>query len=169
MKDLLAIARQVAGRQSGVTLTKETKETKEGGRPPPDRGLISFNSFLSYADLPVTPCPDDALAWRRAYFAECDRLMIRDGIVLAQPKAFERVLHEWHQRHAWPASEWCAGCGGDLAGGQSIHEFPTGESVHLTDDLACWLEFGRRWRAAAVAGLADLGIEAPAGWEPELV
>jgi hypothetical protein len=96
--------------------------------------------------------------------------MIRDGIVLAeaQPKAFERVLHEWHQRHAWPGSEYCAGCGGDLAGGQSIHEFPTGESVHLTDDLACWLEFGRRWRAAAVAGLADLGIEAPAGWEPEL-
>jgi hypothetical protein len=47
---------------------------------------------------PDTPSTDDALTWRRAYFAECDRIMIRDGIVLAQaqPKAFERLLHDWH-------------------------------------------------------------------------
>jgi hypothetical protein len=92
--------------------------------------------------------------------------MIRGGITLAQaqPKAFERVLHEWHQRHAWPRSEWCAGCGGDLAGGQSIHEFPTGESVHLTDDLGCWIAYGERWRGAAVTGSRKLGIDPPEGW-----
>jgi hypothetical protein len=150
-----------------------------GGSMTPDKSDNSDNSprsgpFVTSVSIvrvtePESRCvDDDSQAWRRAYFAECARLMLRDGIVLAeaQPKAYERLLHDWHQRHAWPGSEWCAGCGGDLAGGQSIHEFPTGESVHLTDDLACWLEFGRRWRASAVAGLRELGIEAPEGWLP---
>jgi hypothetical protein len=106
--------------------------------------------------------------WRRRYHNEADELAIRDGITLAVAlcRAYSRLVAEWHLRHARPDPAHCAGCG-ELLAGPSVHQFETGEVVHLDPELGCWLRYGERWRAAAVAGLTEIGIPPPDGWGAE--
>jgi hypothetical protein len=110
---------------------------------------------------------DDALAWRRVYFAACDRVMLTDRVTLAQaqPVALDRTVTLWHMRHGTrpsPKTSCCAGCGRPVA--HPVHSLPDGAAVCPTD--TCLIAYGEKWRAAAAAGLALLGIEAPEGWQP---
>jgi hypothetical protein len=70
----------------------------------------------------------------------------------------------WHERHGVrPEPHHCAGCQSPLAD-QAAMDLWDGASVHWDDahGLDCLILYGQRWRGAAAAGLAALGLKAPA-------
>jgi hypothetical protein len=70
----------------------------------------------------------------------------------------------WHERHgARPEPDHCAGCQALLVGEVAM-DLWEGACVHWDDaqGLECLILYGQRWRGAAVAGLAALGLKAPA-------
>jgi hypothetical protein len=92
--------------------------------------------------------------WRKLYHRTADEIAIRCGLTLAQalPRAFERMISEWYERHTEPTPDVCAGCGEPIGEDRAFHVFTTNDAVHLTDDLGCWIRFGRAWRARAIGG-----------------
>jgi hypothetical protein len=73
----------------------------------------------------------------------------------------------WHERHgALPDRYHCAGCQSLLLG-QATMALSDGARVHWDDEhgLDCLILYGRRWRGAAAAGLAELGLTAPSEYK----
>src|SRR5262249_15182716 len=87
--------------------------------------------------------------WRRAGDAE----------EFARSLAWSAVAAEWHLLHGRrvPAGV-CAGCGELLGKDTAVLLLPHGERAHVDSDDECIIAYGRRWRAAAAAALAPLGI-----------
>jgi hypothetical protein len=81
----------------------------------------------------------------------------------AKRLAWGDLQNEWHElygRH-WP--NWqCAGCNAPLSGSEAL-DLPDGNRVHL-EPVDCLINFGRRWRGEADAGLVALGLEYPPGF-----
>ena len=103
--------------------------------------------------------------WRRWYHRTVDYRAIVGKRTLAEalPLAYGDAVCEWHKRFgASPPEGVCAGCGGPLEG-QGVYSLHDGARLH---DDGCLTRYGRRWRTAAVEGLALLGISPPPGWEP---
>ena len=80
--------------------------------------------------------------------------------------AYGAAVNEWRKRHgARPDPGRCAGCGESL-GAASVIGLADGAPVHADERLlGCTIAYGRRWRGAAEAALARLGIaEGGTGW-----
>jgi hypothetical protein len=125
-----------------------------------------FSNASKTHEGPVRGTPE---GWRKLYHRTADEIAIRCGLTLAQalPRAFERMISEWYERHAEPTPDVCAGCGEPIGEDRAFHVFTTNDAVHLSDDLGCWLRFGRAWRARAIKGLATCGVVPPDGWDRE--
>ena len=86
----------------------------------------------------------------------------------AESLAFGDCLMEWHRRCAQqPDIDRCAGCGEVLPNGVGLIIDRGGVRVHfdVVRGFDCLIAYGLRWRSAAVAGLHDLGIDPPTGFE----
>jgi hypothetical protein len=110
------------------------------------------------------PAGDDAEAWR--VWRE-DRLGDRLRLGWQRSEAVSLTWGEaevlWHERHGARAGRYhCAGCQAPLLG-QAAMALADGARVHWDDrhGLNCLISYGRRWRNAAAAGLAELGLTAP--------
>ena len=69
----------------------------------------------------------------------------------------------WHKaRGEPPPRALSAGCG-EPASGAEIMEIWDGARVHLAPGYACLIAYGKRWRVAATAALAALGVTPPEG------
>jgi len=105
--------------------------------------------------------------WRRHYLVRTidRRLSGYRPEGQARALAWGELLDEWRHRHGqrWPVWQ-CAGCGGPIAGIESL-TLCDGNRLHF-DSSDCLLAFGKHWRAEAAAGLRALGLEPPPGYEP---
>lgn len=78
----------------------------------------------------------------------------------AERLAWGAVQMRWHRQHGERiAPHLCAGCGEPIGKGRA-RDLIDGNRVHL-GGLDCLIRFGHRWRAAATAGLAALGLAPP--------
>jgi hypothetical protein len=110
-------------------------------------------TFATCARPAPAPTADE---WRKVYAAQCDRVMLRRGIALAQaaPVAWERTVSLWHSRHgAQPPASTCAACG--RFSPDTIQALPDGALV-CNDE--CLIRYGAIWQAAADAALRALGV-----------
>jgi hypothetical protein len=85
----------------------------------------------------------------------------------AQHLAFGDIVVEWHRRYGEPPdSRCCAGCGFELGDSASAIVLSDGARVHLggVHGADCLIRYGWRWREAAMAALARLGINPPQGF-----
>jgi hypothetical protein len=127
--------------------------------------------------IAVKPTEDDnrehsaGAAWWRGQFAARSVHWSLDGHrewQEAERLAFGDMIIEWHRRHgACPDPRRCAGCGEELSDGVGIVVDHGGARVHFdaARRIDCIVEFGQKWRGAAVAGLRMLGVNPPAGFE----
>jgi hypothetical protein len=86
----------------------------------------------------------------------------------AESLAFGDCLVEWHRRCAQqPDTDRCAGCSEVLPNGVGLVVDRGALRVHfdVVRGFDCLIAYGRRWRSAAVAGLHDLGLGPPTGFE----
>ena len=86
----------------------------------------------------------------------------------AECLAFAELILTWHLQHGTPPDpRCCAGCGDDLPDHSGLVIDREGSRVHLDGVRGsnCIIAYGARWRGAAVAGLHELGIEPPDGFE----
>jgi hypothetical protein len=106
--------------------------------------------------------PADWCAWWRQEVAARQPYMGRAG---AERRVWGAALTMWHFVHgARPDGHRCAGCAGPL--GAQACVLPDGARIH--DDhrmVGCLADYGGRWRPAAAAALARLGITPPEGWQ----
>jgi hypothetical protein len=78
----------------------------------------------------------------------------------AQRLAWGELQCDWHMQHGTRLPAWqCAGCLRPI-GGLAAIDMPDGNRVHL-EPLDCAVAFGKRWREAADAALAELGLGEP--------
>ena len=111
-----------------------------------------------------TPDGDTPAAWRVWYRERIGHHLNlgRDG-ALAHALAWGEAENIWLRRHgAKPDASKCGGCG-ELLSGRARLDMGDGASVHWDEaaGLACLSAYGRRWRGAAHAGLAALGLTPP--------
>lgn len=105
----------------------------------------------------------DATNWR-AFFDE--RVAIREfgghrSRAEAERLAWGETLAAWHNAHGHPPPRaWCAGCGKPLSSG-AVMDIWDGARVHDVPGYGCLIAYGKRWRGAATAGLAALGLTPP--------
>jgi hypothetical protein len=121
---------------------------------PGERAQPTVATFTTCARPAPVPTADE---WRKVYAAQCDRVMLRRGVTLAQAVsvAWERTVSLWHSRHgAQPPASTCAACG--RFSPDTIQALPDGALV-CDDD--CLRDYGRRWQAAADEALRSLGVE----------
>jgi hypothetical protein len=108
----------------------------------------------------------EAADWHRRHREHLARVRAKpddDTREQAAPAAYDRLISDWHREHGAPPPEGlCAGCGGPLSGNEA---YGLHDGARLHDD-ACLIRYGLRWRSAAAAALARLGIAAPGGWKP---
>ena len=82
---------------------------------------------------------------------------------MAEALAYGEAINRWHLLQGQhPDTALCAGCG-ELLSGAEVLKLPDGVRVHVDDDWLCLRVYGRRWRAEAIKGLAELGIMPPDG------
>jgi hypothetical protein len=110
----------------------------------------------------------DSLAWRdwhqeRAAIREFEAGYPRP---IAERLGFNEYIDRWRRPHwSTPAdTACCAGCDKPLSVREALL-LPDGVRIHLDHEYRCLIACGRRWRGAAVKGLAGLGIVPPASWE----
>jgi hypothetical protein len=139
----------------------------KASKAPPPQGPAGEGVAIATASLldPFDPPPAGrAPEWRRWL-----NLLVQSKEELGHPPTlaarlvYGEAMTIWHlQSGAKPDPRCCAGCGGPVA--HPVHTLPGGAAVCPTDD--CLITYGRKWRTAAAAALATLGIEAPEGWQP---
>jgi hypothetical protein len=80
----------------------------------------------------------------------------------AERLAWGEMQSRWHiERGERVPRDLCAGCRRSI-GSAKVLELIDGCRVHLTDDNACLVRHGGRWRAAATRALIALGVKPPA-------
>jgi hypothetical protein len=149
--------------ESGDSPAKVAKPAKVGGGQ--GGTLATLATLAGSPPDPFEPPPaGHGPEWRRWF-----NLLVQHKEDLGHPPAlaarlaYGEGLTVWHlQSGAKPDPRCCAGCGGPVA--HPVHSLPDGAAVCPTD--TCLIAYGEKWRAAAAAGLALLGIEAPEGWQP---
>jgi hypothetical protein len=133
-----------------------------GGRGEQGLTLATLATLAASPPDPFDPPPaGHAPEWRR-WFA----LLVRHKIEVlgraesrtpedARRLAYGEALTAWHMQQAVRStSSCCAGCGNPVA--DPIHTLPDGAKVCPTDE--CLIAYGEKWRSAAAAGLAAMGI-----------
>lgn len=162
MSEYLEAFRRLSGGGTPVPIVPIVPIAPE---PPP---IGTFGTFGTTLRSPQAEALPTAVENWRAHYEE--RAAIRQYLggydcTTAERLAYGELLTDWHREHgAKPDPARCAGCGGALAG-HPAHAFPDGAGVHTDGDLECWNAYGKRWRAAAADGLAQLGIARPEGFD----
>ena len=127
-----------------------------------DGGLTRADAEM-VADADHPPAAGDAppADWRRWHATALSERSGRMSEADASRRTWGEALNLWHLHHGARADpSLCAGCGGPL--GSLAWTLPDGARVH--DDrraVECLSAYGERWRFAAAAALARLGIPAP--------
>lgn len=107
--------------------------------------------------------PDDTPeAWR------CWRLSWVQGLAERHPRSeaerltWAKAENAWHRRHGTaPHRSICGGCGEPIGDRNAI---PLGDGAQVHWDAAgvdCLIDYGKRWRGSAYAGLVRLGLTPP--------
>jgi hypothetical protein len=157
-------------RQHGVQLIltpSGTIKARAPKRPPPDL-LAKLRAHRAELILALRgPEPEragwDVDDWRtfldeRAAIREYDGHLPRAE---AERLAWAETLAEWHRAHGVPPPSWqCAGCGKPLSGAPAM-TLADAARVHDVAGYGCLIAYGKRWRAAAENGLAEMGITPP--------
>ena len=104
-------------------------------------------------------------SWRRAFEARVAARRFLHGAE-AERLAYGEVIEAWCRQHPEAARPGaCAHCGDALDGREHLL-LVDGGAVHVDDDFACLIAFGRARRGRAELELAALGVPAPEGWDP---
>lgn len=164
--DALSLLRKA--REAGLTVsTRGTKLVVRGPRrAEPVARLLLKHKPVVMAAL-GHPGPErvgwGAADWR-GFYAERAAIREYDGQrprAEAERLAWGELLVAWHRTHGVRPPTWqCAGCAAPLSGAE-VFELADTARVHDAPDFTCLIAYGRRWRAAAQAGLAALGLEPP--------
>lgn len=84
----------------------------------------------------------------------------------AERLAFGEAVLEWHRRHGTRSDpNRCAGCGEEMPINYGL-ALCDGARVHFDGvrGVGCIIEYGQRWRGAAVISLRALGLKSPDGY-----
>lgn len=109
-----------------------------------------------------------ASAWRRLYAARVRFWTMPRSDTLGKVTrhlngdwiAWGDLQNRWHKRHGErPAAGLCAGCGEPIGDAEALTL--SGAQTHLGRDPDCLLAYGKKWRAAADAGLKAMGLSPP--------
>jgi hypothetical protein len=80
----------------------------------------------------------------------------------AEARAWHEVAPIWYRESGTHvAGNICAGCARPLASGADAVPLPNGERAHAGNNYACIHAYAKRWKGAAAAALAAIGIPAP--------
>ena len=123
------------------------------------RLLAKHKTEVLAALTPRLPDVIEPCDWKERFTA-CTFEWLRGerGWEAAKRLAWGDLQNEWHALHGrrWP--HWqCAGCDAPISGHEALG-LPDGNRVHL-EPIDCLINFGRRWRGEADAGLVALGLE----------
>jgi hypothetical protein len=148
---LKALARKVLDRSSGRSVPRSSWDLTASG---------TIGAAKQFPVDPLDPPPaGQAPEWRRwLTLLTQHKEELGHQPALAARLAYGEALTILHLHHAVrSSSSCCAGCGKPVA--DPVHTLPDGAAVCPTD--ACLITHGEKWRTAAAAGLAALGIEVP--------
>ena len=119
---------------------------------------------ITPTQAPAIPVPGpgaQAQLWRDWYE---ERVAIREYVgeyprAMAEALAYGEAVNRWHLLHRQRTDPaLCAGCGELLSGVEAL-KLPDDVRIHVDDDWQCLRVYGRRWKAEAIKGLAELGMK----------
>ena len=116
----------------------------------------------------IVGCPGgaflaDGADWRDLYEERCAIREFDGGHSRAEAEclAWSEMENRWHIEHGERVPpDICAGCRRPIGSAAAL-DLIDGCRVHLTDDNACLIRHGERWRAMAAQGLIVLGLRQP--------
>ena len=117
----------------------------------------------AYTSIPEPGPGAEVQLWHDWYEERCAIREYEGGYArdMAEAVAYREARNRWHLLHGQkPDLARCAGCG-ELLSGRETLALPDGARVHVDDEWFCLRICGKRWRAEAVKGLADIGIMPP--------
>jgi hypothetical protein len=99
-----------------------------------------------------TPVESGAASWRN--------LFAKRAAIRGEHLAWGELQNRWHMTHGKRVPRHlCAGCRWPIAG--AALDLIDGCRVHDTDDHACLIHYGERWRTAATRALVAFGLTPP--------
>jgi hypothetical protein len=108
----------------------------------------------------------EAADWRARHIRALDHWAVSHPADEAACLAWGELVNRWHRLHGVCVPRWqCAGCGEPISAAVAL-DLADGCRVHLAD-LDCLLDYGARWRRAAIRGLVALGLQPPAATEDQ--
>ena len=123
------------------------------------RLLAEHKAEVLAALMPRPAGASEAAYWKGRFTARSfEWLQGERGWEAARQLAWGDLQNEWHELYGrrWP--HWqCAGCDAPISGREALC-LPDGNRVH-SEPIDCLIDFGRRWRSEASAGLVALGLE----------
>ena len=117
--------------------------------------------FLIAHKAEVLAALDEAADWQSRHAEALMHWRVLHPAGEAAGLAWAEMEVRWHRVHGERiAVGQCAGCG-ETIGKRATLGLADGCRVHC-DTLDCLLDYGRRWRSTATAGLRALGLDPPA-------